>query len=147
MRDLRDFSSQIAKDTKEAWDRQTRPVIGHEGCVSKELQQDENSERVQLSQIINDDMTFICDPQGDRALAEYANFEPSQSDIATLMSQKIVQDRFDQLVPNLVPSEKLFWKRLMYKLHLLRMESVTALSDLRDDLKPEEIDEESVHWE
>ena len=139
-RDLCDFSEQIAKDTQSAWDRHAMKKVILKEATDPELPSHENSDQSELLKIVSDDMTFITDPQGDRASAEYAQFEPSLSDIAALRSHRLVQQRLNYLVPDFVPSEVLFWKRLMYKLHLQTMESIPAL-------EPVEYDEESFRWD
>ena len=138
-RDLCDFLEQIAKDTQSAWDRHAKKKVILKETTDPELPT-ENSDQSELLKIVSDDMTFITDPQGDRASAEYGQFEPSLSDIAALRSHRLVQQRLNYLVPDFVPSEVLFWKRLMYKLHLQTMESIP-------ELEPVEYDEESFRWD
>ena len=77
---------------------------------------------------------------------EYAHFEPSLNDIAAISSQRFVKERLLYLVPDLVPSEALFWKRLMYKLHLVRVESIATIRD-NETQNPIDVDEESIHWD
>ena len=62
--------------------------------------------------LLHDDITYLTDPDD----ANFVSFEPTDSAIAEMMSNEIVSAKRSALVPSVVEDERLFWKRLLFRL-------------------------------
>ena len=110
----------------------------------------DESIRNELLTAVRDDTTFFADPQVNRALAEYPDFEPDQNDIAMFASIPYIQHRLSILVPDYVPNHSLVWKRLLYHTHLICMKSISepVIIETQVPTPPTNLDDEySVKWD
>ena len=117
IRDLRDFSNQIQKDTKAVFNR---TVVKDDVISCDDLSFLDHSVREQALLIINDNRVYLTDPQSKRARDDYLDFEVDHSLVMKLLEVPVVREKLDLLVPQFVPTEAIFWKRLLYQLDGLR---------------------------
>ena len=148
--DLRAFSSDIVRDTREVWKRRNKEAEAIPTVSIADFGSFDESIRNELLAAVRDNTIFLSDPQVERALVEYPDFEPNQNDIAMFASIPYIHLRLSILVPDYVPNHTLFWKRLLYNTHLICMKSIAepVIVGKQVPSPPTTLDdEESVKWD